>query len=389
MRDTVAIVGSHPRTRTEFDFDRADCDVWLFNEALSNPANEWAKRADAVFQMHEEAIWKNPANRNDPHHYNWLTMQTGVTVYMQEQYPQVPRSVAYPLEEVVARFKIRYFTSSVAYALALACLHGYKRIELYGVEMETNTEYQYQRDGVTLWIGVALGMGIEVDAHVGIFDQPLYGYEGEVVLPYETFDARISEIMPEVETLSKQYAAGLMDVQKALRMFVEDGSKDIENALHAAVQRQRALGEQLGRLDGARQENERYKGKADQMRSASAGEFLFSRQEFESGAKTLSDRAGAANVAFISLGTQLDIVHQNIRQSAKGSPKRLKLAEMYGKVVMEYFKANNQQAIFHGAAGENFRYMGILDKHIRAAGGSKSEEVLLERMRNAESLVAA
>jgi len=171
MKDTVAIVGSHPRTRLEFDFNRTDCDIWIFNEALSNGT---FPRADAVFQMHVPPIWRNPANRNDAHHFEWLQEpKDGTEVYMQDQYPDVPRSVRYPLEEVTERFGVRHFTSSIAYALALACFKGYKRMEVYGVEMETNTEYQYQRDGVTLWLGVAMGLGIKVDAHISMFDQPL------------------------------------------------------------------------------------------------------------------------------------------------------------------------------------------------------------------------
>ena len=69
---TLAIIGSHTRTREAFDFNRTDADVWLFNEAYSNKENVWAKRADAVFQLHDPIIWKNPKNRNDPKHYDWL-----------------------------------------------------------------------------------------------------------------------------------------------------------------------------------------------------------------------------------------------------------------------------------------------------------------------------
>jgi hypothetical protein len=66
---TVAIVGSHPRTRQEFDFNRKYCDIWAFNEAVSQG---WCTKADAVFQMHAPVIWKNPGNRNDPKHFEWL-----------------------------------------------------------------------------------------------------------------------------------------------------------------------------------------------------------------------------------------------------------------------------------------------------------------------------
>lgn len=377
MKDTVVIMGSHPRTRAEFDFNRTNCDVWVFNEAISNNT---FPHADVVFQMHEEAIWRNPANRNDPKHYDWLKSQTAVTVYMQEQFPDVPASVRFPLDEIVDRFQINYFTSSVAYALALACHMGYKRIEVYGVEMETNTEYQYQRDGVTLWVGIALGMGIDVDLHIGILkDAPLYGYQGEVVIDYHRFDERVAELIPHIEAVSGQHAAAVASTQAALRRFVESGETQVEQDLYACVGNLVMLTEQVGILDGAKQENERYKQKADKMREAS-GEFLFSRQEFESSAKLLSDKVAEDNTAFIAYGTTLQHIHDALRRAAKGSQKRERLSHEYAEQMRHYLQAKNRASIHKGAAQENFNYLSWLDKHIRAAGGAKSEAVLLERM---------
>ena len=86
-RHTLAIIGSHPRTREEFDFSRTDADIWMFNEAISGKGNVWAKRADVIFQLHIPAIWKNPKNRNDPGHFDWLKSQYEIPVYMQEDYP--------------------------------------------------------------------------------------------------------------------------------------------------------------------------------------------------------------------------------------------------------------------------------------------------------------
>lgn len=379
MRETVVIMGSHSRTRNEFDFNRTDCDVWVFNEAISNKS---FARADAVFQMHEEAIWRNPANRNDPKHFEWLVSQNEIDVYMQETYPDVPRSVRYPIEEITARYQLNYFTSSVSYAIALACYLNYKRIEIYGVEMETNTEYQYQRDGVTLWMGVAVGQGIEVDAHMGILDAPLYGYQGEVVIHYERFDERIIELTPGSEKLSKEYLAAAADTRKALDNYAMDSSKRNDEALYQAVARQCNIGFDLGVIDGAKQENMRYKKKADMMREASGGEFLFSRQEFESSAKRLSEKYEQANTQFISLGTTLESIHRAIQMSAKGSPKREKIVRQYIDCITKYMQANNAAAIYKGGSNENMNYLVWLDKHIRAAGGSKSEAVLLERMQN-------
>lgn len=372
-------MGSHPRTRAEFDFNRTDCDIWLFNEAVSNGT---FPRADAVFQMHEEAIWRNPANRNDPRHVEWLTTQAETLVYMQEQYTDVPKSVRYPLDEIVARYKLNYFTSSIAYAIALACYLNYKRIEIYGVEMETNTEYQYQRDGVTLWVGVAVGQGIEVDLHISMLkDSPLYGYQGEVVIKYERFDERIAELTPNVQEAAQEYQKALMNVNAAVAQFEQSGDDKTETALYQAMGYLVQVIDKRGVLEGAMQENERYKSKADKMREASGGEFLFSRQEFESSAKILRGKTAEAHTKFIAHGTTLGHIHDAIKKAAKGSPKRQKLiAEFHRHMTNNYLPAASEEAVYRGASQENLQMMAWLDKRIRAAGGAKSEAVLLERM---------
>ncbi len=380
MKKTVAIVGSHPRTRGEFDFERKDCDVWLFNEAMKA---DWAKRADIVFQIHAEAIWRNPANRNDPGHYEWLKTQNEVDVYMQDVYPDVPHSVKYPLDEIVEHFGFRYFTSSVAYALALACHLEYKRIELYGVEMETNSEYNHQRPGIAFWLGIARGIGIELDLHISLFDQPLYGYDGEVVVPYERFEERIEELQSKMNELSSRYKASFMDLQKAFELFVGEASITNEKTLFEAAARQREMSTQLGQLSGRIQENQRYKGKADTMRKAAEGEYIFSRQEFESAASDLKKQADKSNLEYVSFGTTLDHIHNNVKAAPKKSKKRAQMAEMYRQHIQKYLEIANLTAILVGASKENYEIMAWLDSHIRAAGGSKSEAALLEIMQNA------
>lgn len=383
MNKTLAIIGSHPRTREAFDFNRTDADVWLFNEAISNPVNTWAKRADAVFQMHVPTIWRNPTNRNDPHHYEWLKSQTTCDVWMQEEYPEVPKSKRYPIESVRAMTGdgAHFLTSSVPQAMALAAYLGtYSRVEVYGVAMETNTEYQFQREGVAFWIGFLKGRGIDVYFADPTFEAPLYGYEGKVSIEYDVFEKRIAEVQPWIDELAPQYHAASLETVKALRLYAEDGSKELENALVSCVQRQFNLGTQLGHVEGAQQENKRYKAKADKMREADDGNHVFSRQEFESAAKSLGDEAQKQEVKRIMHGTRMGIIQDNIRRAAKGSPKRANFANEFLKEAKAYMEAVNQKAIFEGAANENFQYMAYLDKHIRAAGGEKSEAVLLESM---------
>lgn len=386
MNKTLAIVGSHPRTREAFDFSRTDCDVWLFNEAISNKANTWAKHADVIFQMHVPTIWKNPLNRNDPKHYEWLTSQKEIVVYMQEQYPDVPMSKAYPLDgilDMIGNPPEHFLTSSVPQAMALAAyLSTYDRVEIYGVAMETNTEYGFQREGVAYWLGFLKGRGVDVYFADNTFVAPLYGYEGEVVIHYERFAERIAELEPVYKDLQGQHKAAEVILFHQLDALIADGGADIEKKFFDSMESVRKLGEQLGVVDGAMQENQRYKAKADKMREAS-GDFIFSRQEFESAAKTHQDSYNARSMDLNSVGTQMDMLHPNLMRAAKGSPKRAAAAEAYKKGLKAYMNVNYAASVFRGASQENYQYMAYLDKRIKAAGGSKSEEVLLESMRHA------
>lgn len=206
----VAIVGSHPATKHYAPFDDPEYDIWVFNEAANI---DWCKRASGVFQMHDPSVYRSPHNRTDKKHWEWLQeAHDDLYIWMQEKDPDVPNSSAYPWKNVVKKLlpgfkwasgeQIEYATSTVAYAIALAVWLEYDQIDMYGVDMESNTEYIYQRDCVAFWTGLALGRGIKVVQHsgAGLYDVPLYGYDGQI---YYTLE----ELGDEAEYLENQEAA--------------------------------------------------------------------------------------------------------------------------------------------------------------------------------------
>lgn len=73
-----------------------------------------------------------------------------------------------------------FFISSIDYMIALAIYEQYERIELYGVELREQTEWERQRAGATYWVGVAQGRGIDVliPKKSVLMSAPLYGLEG-------------------------------------------------------------------------------------------------------------------------------------------------------------------------------------------------------------------
>ncbi len=58
-------------------------------------------------------------------------------VYMQQHWDIVPKSVPYPLQDILSSFG-RYFTNSVSYMIALAIKVGAKEIGCWGVDMATS-----------------------------------------------------------------------------------------------------------------------------------------------------------------------------------------------------------------------------------------------------------
>jgi len=94
------------------------------------------------------------------------------------------------------------FTSTVSMALALALHLGYETIELWGVDLGSNTEYAYQQPGFVYWAGVARGMigdGFQMHCGEQHFSNRIYGYEGETQIPAAFYASRVAEFEPKVK----------------------------------------------------------------------------------------------------------------------------------------------------------------------------------------------
>jgi hypothetical protein len=85
---------------------------------------------------------------------------------------------SYPLDEIVEKFGSKYFTSSIAYMLALAITKKPEEINIWGIDMEQGTEYAHQRPCVLYWIGQAEARGITVDSSSKLAKSTfMYGYD--------------------------------------------------------------------------------------------------------------------------------------------------------------------------------------------------------------------
>lgn len=173
-RKKVAIVGFAPSSMTDVRslFNDPDFEIWGLNQ-LYMVFPHLPKFATRWFQIHNKQAY-NQAVRDHNHHAwlaapTWVDPQTGqrfpvehpLPVYMQEQIPDVPSSVPFPVAAIMRRLG-DYFTNSISWMLALAICEGFEAIHIYGVDMAQDEEYSEQRPSCEYFIGLARGKGIDV-----------------------------------------------------------------------------------------------------------------------------------------------------------------------------------------------------------------------------------
>lgn len=381
-------MGSHPKTLKLFDWSRTDCEIWLFNEApraKDGKGNPKYPKCDAVFQIHHEAIWRNPKNRSDNEHYNWLLSGKTPPVYMQEAYPEIPKAIRYPIEDILSLVKnfrmvvngeekqFKYFTSSPDYALALAayvCKHKkrYERVEIWGIELETESEvYFNQRTGLGFWLGYLAALGISLVFNGAIFDEPMYGYEGDVAISSKDIEKRIADLTRELGDDQERYTKEAKTFLDGLpRLVTEDIGSEIEKELNEILKRN----ERAATLNGKIQESRRYLDKAKVMEGA-AGASVFAAGEFDGARMGYGKQQLQIQLETVNFNTQIAAQLRKLLGFEKGSEDRKKAVDEFGHMIAEFM--NKNIILFHviGAMQDNQYYLDSCKQSFRQAGGKK------------------
>ena len=371
---TVAIVGSATETRELAPWDHPNVDIWVFNEAYSQSVRgedgepyQWCKRADVVFQLHDPAIYRSEHNRSDRRHWEWLQQKhDNLTIYMKEQDPQVPNSKRLPIESLHGLLdefrhgpqqeKRKYLTSTVSIALALAIQRAYDCILIYGVEMASDTEYQYQRECVLFWLGVAVGRGIRVVMVSGesMFNRPVYAYEGAIELDIDALHARANELKGKITQARKA-------AHQADETLAEWDAKQAGDAITAAS----AAQYDLGYLEGALYEVERYAYKAESMRAD--GVPFIDRNEYEgAAAQANNDLTKLGPLVYRTAG------HVDMTFNSWLNTRHPAHLEQTKQVVAEHLKASYNNGRAKGIFDENRRLATEWDRQYKAAGGERA-----------------
>lgn len=167
-RDKVIIMGT-AQTMKDAPYHDESFDVWAVGTAMTH-GKQLVPRVDRIFELHSKHRWEMRTR-----FYN----ERECPVYMQEECPEVPRSVKFPKDKILSKYR-DYFTNSISWMTALAIEEGYKEIHYYGVHMATVSEYAYEMPSCEYFIGVAEGKGIKCYVPPGadmVKATRLYGYE--------------------------------------------------------------------------------------------------------------------------------------------------------------------------------------------------------------------
>ncbi len=209
-KEKVAIVG-FADSKTQAPYKDESWEIWGLN-SLFEHIPKW----DLWFEIHDRVKFGIDTNKEVGYGltrtgqpYLQALAQLKCNIIMVEQYPDIPNSLRYPIEEIICKYdplqrdkkpellKLNdeyndwngYFTNSISYMLALAIDWGYKEIGIWGVDMATATEYGSQRPSCEYYLGVALGKGIkltvppESDLLKTVF---IYGFQDEAKRGFES-----------------------------------------------------------------------------------------------------------------------------------------------------------------------------------------------------------
>ena len=125
-------------------------------------------RADVWYDIHLN--WEQD-NVDGTDHEGWIK-SCGIPVFMSNPPGHFPTAMRYPVERLIQKHGIDYFTSTVSFMVAWAidCIdrkvaetgdaYSNYTIGVFGIDLIVGTEYEVQKACVEYWLGIAEGRGI-------------------------------------------------------------------------------------------------------------------------------------------------------------------------------------------------------------------------------------
>jgi len=166
----IALIGSAPASVRLAPYHDESWKIW----GCSPGVYGIAPRTDVWFELHRY----EPGQTWFSAEYCLFLQKYKGVVFMAEKRAEIPNSETLPVDGMVEKYGPYFFTSSLAWMMALAIDVGATKIGLWGVDMAANEEYGDQRAGLHYFAMVAASRGIEVGIppESDLFTpRPLYG----------------------------------------------------------------------------------------------------------------------------------------------------------------------------------------------------------------------
>ncbi len=196
-RRRIAICGSAPSSIKLAPVDNPEWDIWGCSPGCAQHWGYDPTKFRAWFEIHHF-----DTNRPDldQQYIDFLKAIPG-PVYTIRPVPQVPNSVAYPLQEMVGHFcktrvSLSFLASTVSYMIARAIVEVPAEISFFGIDMAASSEYATQKPGCHYFIDKAELLGIKVTAPPEsdlLIPLPPYGFCEEWPM-YRKMEARRNEL---------------------------------------------------------------------------------------------------------------------------------------------------------------------------------------------------
>lgn len=253
----IGLIGSAPSSIRLAPYSDKSWTLW----GCSPGAYPIVERADAWFELHryEPPVIGDPAKQVpwfSPEYVEWLKLlhEHDCPVYMTERVPEVPSSVRYPRERVIAEFGEHFLTSSLALMAAVAILkieddwkvrENFEEdaIGFWGVDMAATEEYSYQRPGCQFFIREAEKRGIRVvlppESDLNR-PMPIYGLHEwshaqiKTLARQRELEGRLNAAIARRDGADKEvyFLQGALDDLKYMRMTWIPSEPDIEGTTH-------------------------------------------------------------------------------------------------------------------------------------------------------------
>ena len=124
--------------------DPGDAEVWVVNQAYKNHA-----KPDRVYFFDRLEDFDSPFVK--------YLNELGCPIYCRRVFPELCNSIEYPIQDVVKKLGIDYFTSSVSYMIAHALYEGVEKLTIHGMYSAMDSlEYISHIPCVNFWIGRAM-----------------------------------------------------------------------------------------------------------------------------------------------------------------------------------------------------------------------------------------